>query len=1160
MKELKIVHSADIHFDRENQESALKSLNYLYEYGENQGVDLWVIAGDLFNRAVQNTESSGFPDLVRVMQKIMNIAPVVAVRGTPTHDIQGCYDALQEINAEYGFTLISPHADCYFLGDDGAIYADIWSAKEPIEGRKAELLILGCPEPSKEWFLRDKRMGREEANQAVIDGMKGMLLGWAAIRKQYPDIPCLFVYHGNIVGATLQNNQILPPGDIAIGRDDLALVGADYYALGHIHLAQQIGEFPAYYAGSAFPCNWGETDQKSFNSVIFGASELPESGSFVKCEFISFPHPPRKKITQPFGNNLPEDVSGFQVWLEIKAEKGQAAVINKESVLLELEGNGALPGSRVTVSVLLTETVRAGHIQEASKLRDKVQIYSDNSGESVSKSILLKADKLEAEAQAEGLGEGLHIDLKKLVLRGAVGIWKGQGKDEIELDLSNYDPGLIALVDINGAGKTTLIENMHPFPEMLTRQGKLQDHFRLRDSFRDLYFMDERTGDQYRAFVQIDGQNASGKCEYHLYKNGQPLSNGRKEEYVEQIAQLFGSMSLFLRSAFVSQKPSKNNPDLSEATKGEKKALFRELGGLEYLQAYSKSSKGEADNLETEINRDTGKIETLSTLIASLPEKEEEKKVIAGNITIEKTSLSAIEEKGKALKTEAEALEKKVADNREIQNRCNELRSQLEKLGKEEAEIDARLKEYNSALQNKEGAEKSIAEYEQLKEREGKLNEEKHGILTKREWLSTEYQDKKDIVADQEKELLAKETQIQQEIAKIDTKKGEFVGKIDQIEEFLAKKIECPKCGHTFAHNEVELKANLETYQQTVYEADQDLVELDKESELITKQIAAIVWPEEPDLPPLETIDEKLSTLKQDLAFLDVDTARAQLQKAQEAQVRTEEGEKRLSQIEADHTRLKGELAAAEDRIDTEIENQHREIVQKLDAARAEYEKLNNTVIHLEADLRNLETQITDLKERSEELKQLQATIKEKQQEISEWRYTERACGPDGIQALELDAMGPGIAEVANRLLQAAYGARFQIEFRTTRIGGQGSKKKQIEDFQIVVFDSEGGTEQMLETLSGGESVWIKRAIYDAFGIIRDRNTGQRFLTAFQDECDGALDPDAKIAYFQMLEAAHKESGRHHTIVITHSQEAQEMIAQKIEMADLHANMKEAVA
>ena len=47
------------------------------------------------------------------------------------------------------------------------------------------------------------------------------------------------LYHGAVTGATMANGQLVE-GGISIGREDLALVGADYYALGDIHLAQQI--------------------------------------------------------------------------------------------------------------------------------------------------------------------------------------------------------------------------------------------------------------------------------------------------------------------------------------------------------------------------------------------------------------------------------------------------------------------------------------------------------------------------------------------------------------------------------------------------------------------------------------------------------------------------------------------------------------------------------------------------------------------------------------------------------------------------------------------------------------------------------------------------------------------------------------------------------
>ena len=235
--------------------------------------------------------------------------------------------------------------------------------------------------------------------------------------------------------------------------------------------------------------------------------------------------------------------------------------------------------------------------------------------------------------------------------------------------------------------------------------------------------------------------------------------------------------------------------------------------------------------------------------------------------------------------------------------------------------------------------------------------------------------------------------------------------------------------------------------------------------------------------------------------------------------------------------------------------------------ARAELEDIRRRYVDARAHLarleerkRALEQQRTLVAEVRDKLVRLQAEIAEGRQERAEWEYLQLACGPDGIQALELDAMGPGIAEVANRILESAYGSRFRVEFRTTRMAGKGSKVRQVEDFEVIIRDTEHGSEQALDTLSGGEAVWIKRAIYDAFGIVRDRTTGTRFLTAIQDEADGALDPEARLAYFRMLEAAHRESGRHQTIVITHSTDAQEMIGQRIEMRELAKTSQEAAA
>lgn len=262
-------------------------------------------------------------------------------------------------------------------------------------------------------------------------------------------------------------------------------------------------------------------------------------------------------------------------------------------------------------------------------------------------------------------------------------------------------------------------------------------------------------------------------------------------------------------------------------------------------------------------------------------------------------------------------------------------------------------------------------------------------------------------------------------------------------------------------------------------------------------------------------------------------------------------GDARAEEIGQRRIAIEGERSILLAQIDETIPQKHA-------AAKVEHERLQRAYAEarakaagLEAEVRALERQLADLEAKRAEHTALTERLTAARAELADWRYLERACGRDGIQALELDAMGPSIAQTANGLLEAAYGSRFRAEIRTTRIAGKGSKVKQVEDFEIIIRDAEHGTEQPLDTLSGGETVWIRKALYAAFGIIRASTTGTRFLTVCLDEADGALDPDARRRYVAMLQAEHQAAGRSHTIVISHSEEAQQAIGQRVVMADL---------
>jgi exonuclease SbcC len=1124
---IKIIGAGDIHYRPEHKDKALASLRVIRNTAAEKSVDLVAIPGDLFDRGLQASDRDAYNALMKAIGEILEVCPIVAVRGTPSHDVLGCYAPLEAMRAKHPFVVLEPGVPYMLPG----------------------LIVFGIPEPGKSWLLANKDgLGRDETNQAVMDALKTLLLGLGGLRREHPDLATILLYHGQIRGATIGAGQTLGIGDIALGREDLEMVGADFVLAGHIHEPQAISESMRY-AGSAYPVDWAETTQRSFLSI-----ELPGPGAPPRVQRVPFPHAPRAKAVWTLGEPVPEyPLDGTDVWLVVRHQKnGEHAAA--EHYLDEMLKDGCGPGSRVTLEVIPTETVRAGQIAEAHGLADKLRIYAENSGEKLADPQLIKAAFLESEVRALGQApEGLHVRIDRLHLRGAIGIWKGLGLDEIDLDLADYDPGLIALVGANGRGKTTLIENMHPYPEMLTRAGTLQEHFRLKDSFRELYFTDERTGAQYRALIQVDGGSASGRAEYHLFRDGKPLTNGRKADYEEAIGRLFGSLALFVRSAFVSQKPPKGHPDLTDATKGEKKALFRELAGLDYLQAYSEAAREKAKALEAQLERDAGRVEALQAQLAGRVDQMAVLGSCRSELQARSITLLGLESQGKSAKARVEELRVKVQSNREIEQRIRESENRQEKLRGEVESIEGNRAGYEAALVGRPAAEQALAEIEALKAEEGELHGKQTEVLKERERLQREYLDKKRAAEDAERKIEAAQAKLDREAAVLAQKKEAAVHRVDELEAELAATIVCPACQHRFHPDADTVRAKIAQQQEIGFEADKALHRNRQEQEGLALDKAHVPSVIEPELPTFDA--SRLREISAKLKDAAEHIQRSLIRAAEEAAVRIQEGERRKGQIVQDlaelgtqHDELAGKL------LGPELEQAFAEAQCDLANLEVLYRACRDEVKTLEAVVASLEKQLGDLDQVAQELEKLKDQVAGKQQDAADWRYLERSCGPDGIQALELDAMGPGIAEVANRLLSAAYGSRFAVEFRTTRIGGAGSKKKQIEDFQIAVLDSEHGSEQLLETLSGGEAVWIKRAIYDAFGIIRDRSTGQRFLTCFQDEADGALDPEARLAYFRMLEAAHLESGRRHTIVITHSQEAQEQIPQRIRMEDQWQN------
>jgi len=163
---------------------------------------------------------------------------------------------------------------------------------------------------------------------------------------------------------------------------------------------------------------------------------------------------------------------------------------------------------------------------------------------------------------------------------------------------------------------------------------------------------------------------------------------------------------------------------------------------------------------------------------------------------------------------------------------------------------------------------------------------------------------------------------------------------------------------------------------------------------------------------------------------------------------------------------------------------------------------------------------------------------------LSDWRLIQRACSKDGIPALELDAAGPAISRIANALLASSFGSRFQIRFETTRLSKDS--RKQLETFDVGVYGQDG--EKSLEDLSGGEQVWIERAIAEAIAIHLSESSHRSFGCTFQDEADGPLDPENKQNYLAMLRESFRLGRRCYGFIVSQTPDIWQQVDQRIHL------------
>jgi exonuclease SbcC len=748
--------------------------------------------------------------------------------------------------------------------------------------------------------------------------------------------------------------------------------------------------------------------------------------------------------------------------------------------------------------------------------------------------------------------------IHELKMRGFKGL-AGYPKGEVEINFSAFGDGLIALVGANGAGKTTILEACHPYRELVSRSGSLTNHTFLKDSYRDLTF--EFQGKTYRSLFLIDGESGSGKVEAYLYEDGTPLNDGKCPSYDELVRKLFGPPEIFFGSVFTSQNCEK----LSELPKGKRKEFFVALLGLEHLQRYSDLAKARAERIH-----DSWLM--LDTEIGTIDRRLEELKDSPRKLEALKAQISSAEEKVKAARAEMDSaaeekaqLEKAIADQRVLRERVKGLEESLQSLSAKDKELKQEWgEEIRSFHLQKDEISRAMQEAGKLLDRKSEIE----STLAKLKALRLKREELVPLARERDR-LQEKVSSLRREI---DLRKEANREKLNNLQGTVALLEKTTGCLDTVpCRPDARPELETEVYKTcpllaSAFENQRDLATRKEELQELEKSVAVVQAGDDltavlEELAQLPAEVDELPNVESQIRKLEVGEWEDQAKELSRAEIILEENEKAkaaleerrqgldhkyeqaLTTVSAEREAKKKELGALISQLDpslpeklTRATEQFRDAEGRMESARTEKSRLEREQAVVEREIeeaRKLETAKSEAEKERSSL----------EREISEWRFLQRACGKDGIQALELDAAGPGVSEIATQILQK-FGKDWYLQLVTQQEKADRSGKKEV--FDIVITSADGV--KRYDDLSGGEKVWVEESLRKAVAIFLFQRSGSasRFQTLFQDEVDGALDPERAQAFLETTREAHRLTGAHHTILVSQRPDFHEQIDQRI--------------
>lgn len=443
---MKLLHSADWHLSpkRDKLEESTRCIEHLVDVAEAERPDVAVIAGDLldFHDGAIRIDSETTRAMIRLVQSLALVCPVLIVRGTPSHDREGL-DFLRELWTQhpvhvattFGQVALVKHNAVDVDGQDEEPWFT-WEGLDIALHGNAERILAAftCfPSPEKAWLMAHGMGSIREANAAAREVIHDLLAGFGLVNAGLT-VPRVLVGHCMVTGARLSSGITAIGEDLELGLSDLDAAHVDYAALGHVHEHQgwttEQGTHVRY-SGSPGRLNFGETGPKGFLLVDLDTNPSAANPPVYDMRFVETPArrfvfgeatwngDGAEGIRAEVARIAAEDLAGADVRFRYTVPEEHLHELAPDAIRAELLASGARE-AKVERSIIPRERVRAAGISRLETLPEKVARWGETVATEIPAAVLSLAARIEGldieELAAEAMARVDHVpDAGKMV-------------------------------------------------------------------------------------------------------------------------------------------------------------------------------------------------------------------------------------------------------------------------------------------------------------------------------------------------------------------------------------------------------------------------------------------------------------------------------------------------------------------------------------------------------------------------------------------------------------------------------------------------------------------------------------------------------------------------------------------------------------------------